>query len=348
MNGQPAIEPYLRRLRGSPLGVLYLWGTEVWLRHPREVRLLNRDLPHGVVAAAVTSCLGAAERTRLETEGDAMVVFQSAENGRFRLQALRVRGAVGAVVTALPAAPPTLEEVGIPFSLVEGEASSSGIVVVAGPARSGRTSACAALLEAFSSRRDVVSVEDPVEIPLSGGDQTFQGSSPASPRPGAIVAFDRLDAPRRERALRLAESGHLVLLVVLGFAPSDARRALTRCVHRANSHETRSRFARKLLWMSSQRLLPAGDGDAIVHAGALTVFDDARRRSFETDPDDDFDRDVSRRRVAGDRSLNDALAELHAARRISLFAAMRESPDPDALVDAIGRGRPQAPRPGEA
>lgn len=342
MNGQSAIEPHLGRLRASPAGELYLCGAEVWLRQLREVRLLSRGLPYGAVESVVTGCLGAAEQTRLEQRGDAVVVFESAGNGRFRLQALRVGGALGVVVTALPAAPPALEEVGIPRSLVEGEVGSSGLVVVAGPARSGRTWTCAALLQALSTGRDVVSVEDPVEIPLAGGGQIFQGPLPSSPRPGAIVALDRLNAARMEMALEWAESGSLVLLVVSSFAPSDARRALA---HGANTPETRSRIARKLRWMSCQRLLPAREGGAIVHAAALTMFDEARRRSFEKDPDDDFDRDVSRRRAAGDISLNDILEDLHAARRISLLAALHGSQDQDALQDAISRFRPQPPRP---
>jgi general secretion pathway protein E len=101
-----------------------------------------------------------------------------------------------------------------------------GVVLVAGPLGSGRTTTLYACLDRLAgARRTVVTVEDPVERELAGTDQipvrrslglTFAAALRASRSagPDVIMVGEILDLDTVEVALHAALSGHLVLSAI--------------------------------------------------------------------------------------------------------------------------------------
>jgi len=338
MTAAPEIEPLLGQLRATALGELFLGESAAWLRRPGEVRLLSRNLPSQQVSTFVDLQLGREGQARFAARGDVVVVFEAGSAGRFRLRATRACQKAVAIVTAVPDSPPPLPEIGIPAGVVDAMASSGGIVVLAGPARSGLTTTRAALLQAMATYREVVSVENPVEIPVRGRHPVVQGESPSLPTPDAFLAIDDPGEHRAEQALDHAEAGHRVLWLASGRAPADVRRALVARVRPERRRELLRRLAGLVSWMWCQRLL-VPTADRIERATSLTVFDAERRRSFESDGDDDFDRDVARRRTESDWSLDDSLKALHREKRLGLREVLCESLDPHALAESLAARR---------
>jgi type IV pilus assembly protein PilB len=117
--------------------------------------------------------------------------------------------------------------------------SSQGLVLITGPTGSGKTNTLyAAIQETITPQRNVVTLEDPVEIELAGITQvnviektgmTFERGLRATLRqdPDVILVGEVRDSITAELALRAAMTGHLVLTTL---HTNDAVAALPRLV----------------------------------------------------------------------------------------------------------------------
>ena len=125
---------------------------------------------------------------------------------------------------------PTLEALGVPddvrTALTQAAASSVGLIVVAGPTGSGKTTTLHALLSAVDAeRRNIVSIEDPVEIRSRRIRQIavrrevgldFAGALRVVLRqdPDVILVGETRDTETAQLVVQAALAGHLVLTTV--------------------------------------------------------------------------------------------------------------------------------------
>jgi type IV pilus assembly protein PilB len=141
------------------------------------------------------------------------------------------------------AALPTLDQLGMTHSdevhVRRMLAASQGLVLITGPTGSGKTSTLyAALQETLTSERNVVTLEDPVEVQLPGITQvqvhdragmTFARGLRAVLRqdPDVVLVGEVRDAETAELALRASLTGHLLLTTL---HTNDSVSAITRLV----------------------------------------------------------------------------------------------------------------------
>lgn len=146
---------------------------------------------------------------------------------------------------AEPAALRRLDELGLPPDLVAACRAlidaTSGLVVVAGPAGSGKTTTLYALLRELAARperRSLVSLEDPVEVAVAGVSQTqvrpgsgldLAAAIRAALRqdPEVIAVGEMRDPATAEAAFNAALTGHLVLTT---FHAGGAADVVGRCL----------------------------------------------------------------------------------------------------------------------
>jgi len=181
---------------------------------PSEVEALVATLPSRAAASLARS--GSA-RLVLETEGA----------GRCLLRVSRERGGTALAVRFLPRDAPALEALALPESVLRLAAPGPGLLLVAGPPGSGRTTTLAALAARAAQARGerVVTVEDPVEVPIAAGRGSVSrreaGSDVPSIRAGlaaaatedadVVLAGEVPDAASAALLVELAASGRLVL-----------------------------------------------------------------------------------------------------------------------------------------
>ncbi len=163
----------------------------------------------------------------LESAGSARFVVEVDGAGRCLVRAARDRNGTGLSVRLLPAEAPSIETLGLPEAVLRLAGPAPGLLLVAGPPGSGRTTTLAALAAHAAQRRGerVVSVEDPVEILIPPGrgsvSQRESGTHVPSVRAGlraasredADVVFAGAvpDAGSAALLVELAASGRLVL-----------------------------------------------------------------------------------------------------------------------------------------
>ena len=125
---------------------------------------------------------------------------------------------------------PSLEKLGVPEDvrrdLVKAAAAHEGLVVLAGPTGSGKTTTLHALLDAvYTGRRNVVSIEEPVEIVTDRIRQVpvrrevgldFAGAMRVVLRqdPDVILVGETRDSETAKMVIQAALAGHLVLTTV--------------------------------------------------------------------------------------------------------------------------------------
>jgi twitching motility protein PilT len=212
--------------------------------------------------------------------------------GRFRINLHRERGHAAAAIRALPTSVPKLEELHLPASVANLARLPRGLVLIGGPAGSGKSTTLSALIHEINMReaRHIVTIEDPIEyehkhlrsvieqVEIGTDAPDFPTALRAALRqaPDVIVVGEMRDAETMRIAVVAAETGHLVLstLHTTDVASTVARITDSFPVERQNA--IRQELAMALAAVLTQILLPSKNGGRMPAAELLMVGYGAR------------------------------------------------------------------------
>ncbi|RMG43529.1 MAG: hypothetical protein D6718_12080 [Acidobacteria bacterium] len=268
---------------------------------------------------------------------------------RFRATLFHQRGTLAASFRRLPAAPPTIDSLHLPDLLRPLAGLAHGLVLIAGPPASGKSSTLAALLREVVDRRlvQVCTIEDPIEHLIADGlgsvIQQEIGADVATAeealrnaiRDGAdVIALDEVRDEPTWSAVVDAAGDRLVIATVRAASLSEAIAA----AGAGEDERRRARVAEVLQAVVHQRLVERADGSGMVAAvEVMRRTDDlaalvARGRLEEIVPA------IARENGGrGMQTLNQSLVALAVHRVVEPEAARRVSPDA-AEFDALLRG----------
>lgn len=206
--------------------------------------------------------------------------------GRFRVACSRQRGSIELVLRRIPSLP-RLDTLGLADPVVRAAGLDAGLVVVAGPARSGKTTTIAALVAAVNATRrcHVVTIEDPVEYVF---DDDLASVSQRSVGVDAVSVCDALrftsrqdpdvvcvsvvrDAAEFDAILDVLAAGVLVLASLDADGVVAAFDRILGWYGEADRPRVRAGLARHLRLATAQRLVPSSSGEAVVVAAEVLV-----------------------------------------------------------------------------
>lgn len=103
---------------------------------------------------------------RLLETGDDDFSFAIPGLSRFRVSAYKQRGALSAVIRIITFSLPEPSELGIPSSILTLDRFSKGLVLVTGPAGSGKSTTLACMIDDINRNLDkhIITLEDPLEF----------------------------------------------------------------------------------------------------------------------------------------------------------------------------------------
>jgi twitching motility protein PilT len=225
-----------------------------------------------------------------------------------------------------------------------------GLVLVTGPAGHGKTTSCAALLDAINrtSTKHIVTVEDPLEYkhaPLKSLiDHQEVGSDTPSfaaalkqvvrHNPDVILIGEMRDRASMEAALNVAETGHLVLTTMHA---NDSVQALDRIASffpRDQQPYLWSQLSLCLAAVVNQRLIPGTKGGRVL-AAEILVNSHAVSKQIREGRSAQLYSNLESERAAGSQSLNAALKGLVDAGRLHPAVARAQlNPHESNLLDA--------------
>jgi len=212
--------------------------------------------------------------------------------GRFRINMHRERGQAAAAIRALPSKVPALQGLHLPPTVANLARLPRGLVLIGGPAGSGKSTTLSALIHEINAReaRHIVTIEDPIEyehthirsvieqVEIGTDAPDFPTALRAALRqaPDVIVVGEMRDPETMRIAVSAAGKGHLVLstLQTTDVASTVARITDSFPVERQNA--IRQELAMALAAVLTQVLLPSRNGGRVPAAELLMMGYGAR------------------------------------------------------------------------
>jgi twitching motility protein PilT len=209
--------------------------------------------------------------------GGADFGFAFGDMARFRVSVFKERGNFGMVLRQIPNKLLTLEQIGLPRTIVMSLLHKPrGLVLVTGPTGSGKTTTLASMINIINEDRDdahIITIEDPIEYyhkhkkavvtqrEVNVDVPNFAEALRRALRqdPDVILVGELRDLETMEAAITAAETGHLVFGTL---HTTGAAKTIDRIVNAfpANQQETiRIQLSTVLQAVISQLLLPRVD-----------------------------------------------------------------------------------------
>ena len=337
---------------GSDL--LLVHGTPACIRLKGEVITLDtRPLRGQEIESAVLPAL-TSNGLRLFRENQiADSSYRVNGLGRFRINLHRERNHTAAAIRALPSRIPLLRDLHLPPHVDALARLPRGLVLVGGPAGSGKTTTLAALVDEINRRdaRHILTIEDPIEyehtnlrsvveqVEIGADAPDFPTALRAALRqaPDILVVGEMRDPETMRIAVSAAETGHLVLstLHTTDIASTISRICDSFPLERQNT--IRQELAMALAAVLTQILLPSKNGSRVPAAELLMVGYGAKQH-IRRNALQHLHQEITITKKNGSFSLEESLAELVAQGHIDRDDALLHSPHPDDM-DAVLRGR---------
>lgn len=216
----------------------------------------------------------------LREQGSCDISYGMPGLARFRVNVFIQRGSCAVVMRVIPTSIPDFAGLGLPPQLGEVAGLRDGMVLVTGPRGSGKSSTLATLLDRINQQQTchIITIEDPIEFlhnhkcatihqrELHSDTPNFALALRAALRqaPKVIMVGEIRDRETTEMLLEAAETGHFVLSSV---NTVDAAKTVERLVSMfafGEQQGIRSRLAKTLRYIISQRLIPRRDGSGRV------------------------------------------------------------------------------------
>jgi twitching motility protein PilT len=235
--------------------------------------------------------------TTLREHGATDISFGLAGLARFRVNIFIQRGSCAVVMRVIPTAIPDFASLRLPQQLSDVTKLKDGIVLVAGPPGSGKSSTLAVLLDAINREKyyHIITVEDPIEFlhnhkcstihqrELHSDTPSFAHALRSAMRqaPKVILVGEMRDRETIEIVLEAAETGHLVFS---SLNTMDAAKTVERVVSSfapSEQQSVRERFAKSFRYIICQRLIAKSDRNGRVPAFEILKANARTRECIE-------------------------------------------------------------------
>ena len=273
--------------------------------------------------------------------------------GRFRGNACVQRGTISFSFRLLPTMALDIDELGLPEACKELALTERGLVLVTGPAGSGKSTTIAAMIEYLNDRkcRRVITIEDPIEFLYENkkcvisqrelGIDTWSFSAALKHAlrqdPNVILVGEMRDLDTVATVLTAAETGHLILATL--HTPS-APQAIDRMIDVFPPHQqqqARIQLSTTLEGVLYQTLIPRVDGRGRVVAVEIMIGTDAVRNLIREAKTPQMRSAMQTGSQYGMQTMDQAVEDLYYRGIISLDNALSRCQDPETAAKSIAR-----------
>ncbi len=216
------------------------------------------------------------DQLRLKKNKGIDVAYSLPGVSRFRVNILYQRGTIALVIRTIPFHIPSVHDLGLPEIVKDLATRNAGIVIVTGPAGSGKSTTLAAMIEYINNtmHKQIITIEDPIEYLFrddkSSVIQREVGSDTLSfeeglrmifrQDPDVIIVGEMRDLETISTAMSAAETGHLVISTLHTLDASQTIDRIIDSFPQAQQRQIRIQLAMVLKGIISQRLLPTKNG----------------------------------------------------------------------------------------
>jgi twitching motility protein PilT len=291
------------------------------------------------------------QRQRFEVEKECDIGYNFEDIARLRMNIFYQRGVINIAIRRIPFQIPNREELNLPEVVYKLAENVRGLVLVTGPAGSGKSTTLACMIDYINSTRaaHIVTIEDPIEFVhkdkksiMSQREVPYDTNSFISAlrhvvrqNPDVILIGEMRDLETMQAALTAAQLGHFVLSTV---HTVDAVQTINRIIDMFPPHQqnqVRLQLADTLKGVISQRLLPRKDKKGLIPAVEVLVVTPAVKKCIEERNLGDILNLMKQGKLYGMQTFNQALLELFKKGLVSLEDALQAASSPEDLLLAI-------------
>lgn len=230
---------------------------------------------------------------RFQETGDDDFSFAIPGLSRFRVSTYMQRGSMAAVIRVIAFELPDPGSLGIPSRIIELGNISKGLVLVTGPAGSGKSTTLACIIDAINSSQEkhIITLEDPLEFlhrhkksivsqrEISSDTESYIKALRASLRqsPDVILLGEMRDYETISVAMTAAETGHLVLSTLHTLGAANTIDRIIDVFPPSQQRQISVQLASVLQAVVSQQLVLSADGTSQVPAFELMTATPAIR-----------------------------------------------------------------------
>ncbi len=212
----------------------------------------------------------------LEELGDDDFSFAVPGFSRFRVSAFKQRGSLSAVMRIISFELPNPVELGIPQSIVDLGNYSNGMILVTGPAGSGKSTTLACIIDHINKTRHdhIITLEDPIEYlhrhdksivsqrEVELDTKSYVSALRAALRqsPDVILLGEMRDFETISVAMTAAETGHLLLSTLHTIGAANTINRIIDVFPANQQHQIAVQLSACLNAVVSQQLIPTIDG----------------------------------------------------------------------------------------
>ena len=285
--------------------------------------------------------------SRFLQTGDDDFSFAVPGLSRFRVSAYKQRGSMAAVIRIITFDLPDPRALNIPDQVIRLGSLSKGLVLVTGPAGSGKSTTLACIIDAInqSQEKHIITMEDPLEYlhrhkksivsqrEISSDTESYVVALRASLRqsPDVILLGEMRDYETMAIAMTAAETGHLILSTLHTPGASSTIDRIIDVFPPSQQRQIAVQLSTTLQAVVSQQLIPAADGSGMVPAFEMMTVTPAIRNMIRENKIPQIDGTIYSASSETMFSMDTSLAVLVREGRITKEEALAHASNPEML-----------------
>lgn len=284
----------------------------------------------------------------VKSTGDDDFSFSLQGVSRFRVSTYKQRSSMAAVIRVVNFELPSAQTLGLPDTIMNLADRKKGMVLVTGPAGSGKSTTLACIIDRINNNKSahIITLEDPIEFlhshkksivsqrEISTDTVSYLQALRASLRqaPDVILLGELRDHETIATAMTAAETGHLIFSTLHTVGAANTIDRIIDAFTPNQQPQIRVQLAMVLQAVVSQQLVPTVDGDNVVPAFEIMFVSPAIRNMIRENKVHQIDTAIFSSANEGMISMDTSLLNLFKKGIISKKDALLFSPNPDSLL----------------
>jgi len=312
------------------------------LRYLDNHEIINSDFMEKAAESLLTKEL----LERLKSEKEIITSYNFDKNLRFKVNMYYQRSFLSATLRYIPSKVPTLDELGLNESIKKLSKLKHGLIIVAGPFGSGRSSTSAAILEEINRTRKeyILTIEDPIEYLFTNSssivEQREVGRDTNSfedalryfqEEDGDVLFLEQLSHTQAiPLVLEIASGNSLVITTMAADTSTKAIASILDSFTSFDQERIRDLLSGALKAVICQKMIPK-IGGGVKPICELLLVNDTVRAIIAKGSINQLDNIIQTARKEGMVSFSQALLEAVKNGEISPEDALSNAPDPKIL-----------------
>ncbi|MDR3072917.1 MAG: PilT/PilU family type 4a pilus ATPase [Clostridiales Family XIII bacterium] len=263
---------------------------------------------------------------RVHDSGDDDFSFSLPGVARYRVSAYKQRGTLAAIIRVVAFDLPEPSKLGIPPIVLEQSKKKKGLVLVTGPAGSGKSTTLACIIDQINQSRNahIITLEDPIEYlhrhnksivsqrEISLDTESYVAALRAALRqaPDVILLGELRDSETINIAMTAAETGHLVISTLHTVGAANTIDRIVDAFPSGQQGQIRVQLSMVLQSVISQQLIQAVDG-SVIPAFEIMLVNDAIRNMIRESKIHQIDSVIASSQAIGMVTMDNTLLQLY-------------------------------------